>query len=101
MNAGFVNIKVDREQRPDLDRLYQLATQLMTGNGGWPNNVFLTPDLKPFYAGSYFSVEDDPARGPGFPTVLAAVRQSWQTEPDRIQQAAVAMHDALGRFKTI
>jgi hypothetical protein len=54
MNRRFVNIKVDREQRPDLDRVYMLATQLLTGRGGWPNNVFLTPDLKPFYAGSYF-----------------------------------------------
>ena len=88
MNEGFVNIKVDREQRPDLDRLYQLDTQLLTGRGGWPNNVFLTPERKPFFAGSYFSVADDAARGPGFPTVLAAVRHAWLSEPTRIEQAA-------------
>ncbi len=54
MNEWFINIKVDREQRPDLDSVYMLATQLITGHGGWPNNVFLTPELKPFFAGSYF-----------------------------------------------
>ncbi|MBT6625904.1 MAG: thioredoxin domain-containing protein, partial [Gemmatimonadetes bacterium] len=54
MNRDFINIKVDREERPDLDRLYMTATQLMTGRGGWPNSVFLTPDLRPFFAGTYF-----------------------------------------------
>src|SRR5216684_3773247 len=54
MNQWFVNVKVDSEQRPDVDRIYMLARLIMTGGGGWPNNLFLTPDLKPFYAGSYF-----------------------------------------------
>jgi uncharacterized protein YyaL (SSP411 family) len=53
-----VNIKVDREQLPDVDRVYMLATELMTGQGGWPNNLLLTPDLKPFFAGSYFPPDD-------------------------------------------
>ena len=52
MNQWFVNVKVDREQRPDIDEIYMLARQLVTGEGGWPNNVFLTPDLRPFFAGS-------------------------------------------------
>src|SRR5262249_13971811 len=52
MNQWFVNVKVDREQLPDVDRTYMLATQVMTGHGGWPNNLFLTPDLRPFFAGS-------------------------------------------------
>ncbi len=66
MNQHFINIKVDREERPDLDETYMTAVQLMTGRGGWPMSVFLSPDLKPFYAGTYFPPED---RGgmPGFP----------------------------------
>src|SRR5229473_4452666 len=59
MNQWFINIKVDREQRPDVDQIYMLATELLTGQGGWPNNVFLTPDLKPIFAGSYFPPSDD------------------------------------------
>src|SRR5262249_50338212 len=58
MNQWFVNIKVDREERPDLDATFMLARQALTGSGGWPNNLFLTPDLKPFLAGSYFPPED-------------------------------------------
>ena len=54
MNENFINIKVDREERPDLDSIYMQATTSMTGSGGWPMSVFLTPDLKPFYAGTYF-----------------------------------------------
>src|SRR5215470_15058418 len=54
MNEWFINIKVDREERPDIDETYMLARNLLTGSGGWPNNLFLTPDLKPFFAGSYF-----------------------------------------------
>ena len=54
MNEMYINIKVDREERPDLDEIYMTATQIMTGGGGWPNSVFLTPDLHPFYAGTYF-----------------------------------------------
>ncbi len=58
MNRDFVNIKLDREERPDLDEIYMAATQILTGQGGWPNSVFLTPGLKPFYAGTYFPPED-------------------------------------------
>lgn len=67
MNQWFINIKVDREQRPDVDRVYMLATEIMTDHGGWPNNVFLTPDLKPFFAGSYFPRRMIPGSGPAFP----------------------------------
>ena len=69
MNRWFVNIKVDREERPDLDKIYMLATQLVSGSGGWPNSVFLTPELKPFFAGTYFPPEDAHGR-PSFPRVL-------------------------------
>jgi uncharacterized protein len=77
MNQWFINIKVDREQRPDVDQIYMLATEILTRRGAWPNNLFLTPDLKPFFAGSYFPPHDDPARGAGFPTVLAALHDAW------------------------
>jgi hypothetical protein len=77
MNRWFINIKVDREQRPDLDEIYMLVTNLMTGQGGWPNNVFLTPDLKPIFAGSYFPPGDDALGRPGFPTVLRAIHEAW------------------------
>ena len=56
MNEAFVNVKVDREERPDVDEIYMTATQLLTRSGGWPNSLFLTPDLKPFFAGTYFSI---------------------------------------------
>jgi uncharacterized protein YyaL (SSP411 family) len=88
MNQRFVNVKVDSEQRPDVDRIYMIARELMTSGGGWPNNLFLTPDLKPFYAGSYFPPRDDPRAGPGFPTVLASIDHVWTT--DRAQALGVA-----------
>jgi uncharacterized protein len=88
MNQWFVNVKVDSEQRPDVDKIYMIARELMTNGGGWPNNLFLTPELKPFYAGSYFPPHDDPRAGPGFPTILTAINQVWST--DRAQALSVA-----------
>ena len=79
MNASFINIKVDREERPDLDEIYMTATQIMTGSGGWPNSVFLTPDLLPFFAGTYFPPEDGRGR-PGFPRVLNALHEAWMNQ---------------------
>ena len=97
MNAWFVNIKVDREQRPDIDRLYMAATQALTGRGGWPNNVFLTPDLKPFFAGSYFPPHDDASGRPGFDSIIRSVHAAWTQDPDRLRVAAdktmVALRD--------
>jgi uncharacterized protein YyaL (SSP411 family) len=69
MNASFVNIKVDREERPDVDKVYMSFVQATTGGGGWPMSVFLTPALKPFYGGTYFPPEDNYGR-PGFKTLL-------------------------------
>ena len=79
MNAEFINIKVDREERPDLDEIYMTATQIMTGSGGWPNSVFLTPDLLPFFGGTYFPPEDSRGR-PGFPRVLKALHDVWTNQ---------------------
>ena len=97
MNQWFVNIKVDREQRPDLDRIYMLATELMTGHGGWPNNVFLTPDLKPFFAGSYFPPHDDGGR-PGFPSILESLHQLWAAENGRVLAEADRVFKAIRDF---
>ena len=87
MNKNFINIKIDREERPDLDEIYMTATQLLVQRGGWPNSVFLTPDLKPFYAGTYFPPTDAPNR-PGFPTVLDAVYEAWVTREAEVIESA-------------
>jgi uncharacterized protein YyaL (SSP411 family) len=87
LNEGFVCIKVDREERPDVDEIYMGATQIITRSGGWPNSLFLTPDLKPFFAGTYFPPEDGMGR-PGFPRVLQSLRQAWLfRRPELLQQA--------------
>ncbi|MEE2658687.1 MAG: DUF255 domain-containing protein [Candidatus Latescibacterota bacterium] len=98
MNAHFVNIKVDREERPDLDRIYMAATQLSTGHGGWPNSVFLTPELKPFFAGTYFPPEDVPGR-PGFPRVLETLQLAWVERRDEVEQVARRMVLEIGRIE--
>lgn len=106
MNASFINIKVDREERPDIDEIYMTATQIMTGSGGWPNSVFLTPDLLPFFGGTYFPPEDSHGR-PGFPKVLNALREVWLTQQTEviaqaekitevIRQATAAAPGSLG-----
>ncbi|MYA69752.1 DUF255 domain-containing protein [Candidatus Poribacteria bacterium] len=87
MNENFINIKIDREERPDLDEIYMTATQLLVQRGGWPNSVFLTPDLKPFYAGTYFPPADTPGR-PGFPTILDAVHEAWVTREAEVIESA-------------
>ena len=87
MNKNFINIKIDREERPDLDEIYMTATQLLIQRGGWPNSVFLTPDLKPFYAGTYFPPTDMPNR-PGFPTILDAVHEAWITREAEVIKSA-------------
>jgi uncharacterized protein len=87
MNAGFVNIKVDREERPDLDEIYMTATQLMTRSGGWPNSIFLTPDLKPFFSGTYFPPEDR-GNAVGFPTILRRIQDLWTSDRARVEESA-------------
>ena len=100
MNKWFVNVKVDREQRPDVDRLYIIATEMLTGNGAWPNNLFLTPDLKPFYAGSYFPPADQPGGATGFPTILSAIHDLWENHrADKIEPAATSLFDALRKVE--
>jgi uncharacterized protein YyaL (SSP411 family) len=83
MNQLFVNIKVDREERPDLDEIYMNAVQMMTGRGGWPMTMFLTPDGKPFYGGTYFPPEDR-YNVPGFPKILRGVANAYYNQPQDI-----------------
>src|SRR5438876_5860085 len=87
MNDGFVCVKVDREERPDVDGIYMEAVQAMTGQGGWPMTVFLTPDGRPFFGGTYFPKEDRPGMA-GFGRVMEAVDDAWRNRPaDRLTQA--------------
>ena len=96
MNERFVNVKVDREERPDVDALYMHATVSMTGQGGWPMTVFLTPEGEPFYAGTYFPPE--PRHGmPSFPQLLIAVEEAWRTQRDDIVAQAARLVEAVGR----
>jgi len=76
LNADFVCVKVDREERPDVDAVYMEAVQAITGSGGWPMSVFLTPDRRPFYGGTYFPPDDLQGR-PSFTTVLRALTDIW------------------------
>ncbi|MDQ3744348.1 MAG: thioredoxin domain-containing protein [Acidobacteriota bacterium] len=97
MNENFVCIKVDREERPDLDQIYMNAVQMMTRHGGWPLTVFLTPDLVPFYGGTYFPPEDR-YQMPGFPRILSAVSEAFRTRPEEVQQSAWEILSELRRM---
>src|SRR5579864_5298465 len=94
LNREFVPVKVDREERPDLDEIYMAATQLMTQSGGWPMSVFLTPDLKPFYAGTYFPPEDRWGR-PGFRTLLLEIARAWRERRDALEQQGERLAEAV------
>ena len=94
LNRHFIAIKVDREEHPELDEIYLAAVQIMTGGGGWPLSVFLTPDLTPFFGGTYFPPEDRPGL-PSFKTVLRAVAQLWQDDPHRAARSADEMLHVL------
>jgi hypothetical protein len=94
MNENFVNIKVDREERPDLDQIYMNAVQMMTHHGGWPMTVFLTPDAVPFYAGTYFPPEDR-YNMPGFPRVLISLADAYRERPEDIQETATSVLNEL------
>ena len=100
MNEHFVNIKVDREERPDLDQIYMSAVMAMTGHGGWPMSVFLTPECEPFFGGTYFPPVD--SRGmPGFPRILLSVHRAWEERRDEINQSAAGMADQLRAFAAV
>jgi uncharacterized protein YyaL (SSP411 family) len=94
MNELFVNIKVDREERPDLDEIYMNAVQMLTGRGGWPMTVFLTPEGKPFYGGTYFPPEDRYGV-PGFPRILRGVAQAYRERPQDVEKSVDQILTAL------
>jgi uncharacterized protein YyaL (SSP411 family) len=94
LNEHFVSIKVDREERPDLDQIYMTAVQLLTQQGGWPMSMFLTPDLKPFYGGTYYPPDDRYGR-PGFKRVLLALVDAWRNRRDEVEQSAGQLTDHL------
>ena len=100
MNEHFVNIKVDREERPDIDDIYQKVCQIATGQGGWPLSIFLTPNQKPFYVGTYFPVLDSYGR-PGFGSITRQLAQAWKEKPKDIEKTADNFLDALQKTETI
>ena len=97
MNDLFVNIKVDREERPDLDQIYMNAVQMMTHHGGWPMTVFLTPEGVPFYGGTYFPPQDR-YNMPGFPRVLISVAEAYKERPQEIAETGASLVNELRRL---
>src|SRR3989440_3092316 len=97
MNENFINIKVDREERPDLDQIYMTAVQMMTGQGGWPMTMFLTPQGVPFYGGTYFPPADR-YNMPGFPRVLLSVAEAYRSQPEQVANTANSMLGELRRI---
>jgi len=100
MNENFINIKVDREERPDIDDIYQKVCQIATGQGGWPLSVFLTPDQKPFYVGTYFPVLDSYGR-PGFGSITRQLAQAWKEKPKDIEKSANNFVGTLQKTETV
>ncbi len=96
MNRHFVNVKVDREERPDIDQIYMKAVQIMTGRGGWPMTVFLRPDGAPFYGGTYYPPEPRPGM-PSFKQVLDAVADAWLERRDQVEAGTARLVEALTR----
>ncbi len=94
MNKRFINIKVDREERPDVDSLYMTAVQVLTKHGGWPMSVWLTPDLRPFYGGTYFPPKSTGGR-PGFVDILQGLDDAWQNRRDEIERSATQLANVL------
>ncbi|MDX1645108.1 MAG: thioredoxin domain-containing protein, partial [Thermoanaerobaculia bacterium] len=97
MNRELVSIKVDREERPDLDEIYMVATQILTGHGGWPNSVFLTPDLEPFFAGTYFPPEERHGQ-PSFRRVVTSLAEAWKNRREEIEEQAKSVGRALSHY---
>ena len=100
MNGSFVNVKVDREERPDVDHIYMQAVQSMTGHGGWPMTVFLTPDGTPFYGGTYFPPQDRHGL-PGFPRLLAAIADAWKSRRGEVEQSGRELTASLNQMERL
>lgn len=100
MNEHYVNIKVDREERPDIDRVYMLFVMATTGSGGWPMSVFLTPELRPVTGGTYFPPQDKWGR-PGFKSILLSLAKKWRENPDKFVEASSNILDALQKISKV
>src|SRR4051812_37218887 len=97
MNENYVNIKVDREERPDVDQLYQGVVQLMGKSGGWPLTVVLTPDGRPFFGGTYFPPVDRYGM-PGFSRILEALAEAWRGRREEVLTSAASFEEGLGQL---
>jgi uncharacterized protein YyaL (SSP411 family) len=100
LNEHFVSIKVDREERPDVDRIYMLFVQASTGSGGWPMSVFLTPDRKPFFGGTYFPPDNRWGR-PGFRSVLESLARAWKEDRARVEQSGAQVLEQLRGYSEV
>ena len=100
LNDHFVSIKVDREERPDVDRVYMTFVQATTGSGGWPMSVWMTPELMPFYGGTYFPPESRWGR-PGFPEILREIVRVWQHEHAKVHQSAAKLTEQIRGMREI
>ena len=100
MNQHFVNVKVDREERPDVDHIYMEAVQSLTGRGGWPMTVFLTPEGTPFYGGTYFPPVDRHGL-PGFPRLLGAIAEAWKGRRSEVLEAGRRISEHLGQAERL
>ena len=100
LNRDFISIKVDREERPDVDRVYMTFVQATTGSGGWPMSVWLTPDLKPFYGGTYFPPDARWGR-PGFPEILGEIVRVWQQDRANVQQSAEHLTEQIRGLRSV
>jgi len=94
LNQHFVSIKVDREERPDIDQIYMTATQVMTGHGGWPNSIFMDHRGRPFFCGTYFPKEDRGGR-PGFLSLLAQLSEVWVDRPELVEEQSIRLSEAI------
>ncbi len=94
LNQSFISVKVDREERPDLDATYMSATQAQHGHGGWPNSIFATPDGRPFYTGTYFPPQDRPG-APSFTRIVTSLAEAWATQREEVEQRADSFYEAV------
>src|SRR5579859_6711376 len=100
LNRWFVPVKVDREERPDVDRIYMTFVQASTGSGGWPMSVFLTPALKPFYGGTYFPPDNRYGR-PGFGAILQSLARAWREDRARIEDSGAQVLEQLRHYSVL
>ncbi|ROT65462.1 hypothetical protein C7M84_016574 [Penaeus vannamei] len=97
MNANFINVKVDREERPDVDKVYMTFVTSVSGSGGWPMSVWLTPDLKPIYGGTYFPPNNRYYGHPGFTELLVSIASQWKEDEGKFKESGKKIMEVLDR----